>query len=67
MGEGRAILRLHYPTVRPDRQQRIVLLGERPQAPARFGGGYVRFVATAWFGGHGSYGFHCALPRPLPY
>ena len=27
MGEGRAILRLHYPTVRPDRQQRIVLLG----------------------------------------
>ena len=39
MGEGRAILRLHYPTVRPDRQQRIVLLGGRPQAPARFGGG----------------------------
>ena len=27
VGEGRAILRLHYPTVRPDRQQRIVLLG----------------------------------------
>ena len=26
VGEGRAILRLHYPTVRPDRQQRIVLL-----------------------------------------
>ena len=37
-GRG-AIRRPHYPTVRPERQQRIGLLGERPQAPARSGGG----------------------------
>eukprot|EP00964_Phaeocystis_antarctica_P097755 scaffold63827_cov54-Phaeocystis_antarctica.AAC.1 len=34
VGEGRAIRRPHYPTVRPERQQRIGLLGDRPQAPA---------------------------------
>ena len=40
VGDGRAIGRPNYPTVRPERQQRIgCCLGERPQAPARSGGG----------------------------